>query len=251
MRELFPTELLDKGFELPEGCFAWQYADLPDVLQTIVGENEAILGGTMWAIRDGKAFNPFTTLEENYEFPVWNTKPQKTDEDWTVYCRRTFEESLSEISSLKLDEIVKENKGELVLFRPVFAGMNDPLLWVPRDKHDNVRAQAAIAAGYPAVEPVLPELLEWLQDTNWPVAQTLAPFLASIGPPLIPHIKKIFETDDEMWKYRIIQEILTESRVNTEALKPQLERIVNSPTKSELDEGLDVEAKEILELFGL
>jgi hypothetical protein len=251
MMELFPTVLLDKGFELPGGSFAWTYVHLPEVLRTIAAGDKAILGGTVWTIKDGKAFNPFSMFEENFEFPVWNTKPQNTQEDWTGYCRRTLDESLSEISSLKLEEIVKENKGEFVLFRPVFAGMNDPLLWVPRDKHDIARAEAAITAGYPAVEPILWELLEWMQDTNWPVAQILAPFLAKIGLPLIPHIRKIFETADEMWKYRIISEILAESRVVTEALKTQLERIVNSPTQSELEEELDVQAREVLQLFGL
>ncbi|HLA95961.1 MAG TPA: DUF5071 domain-containing protein, partial [Pyrinomonadaceae bacterium] len=111
--------------------------------------------------------------------------------------------------------------------------------------------EAAIAAGYPAVEPVLPQLLEWLQDMNWPVAQTLATFLAGIGPPLIPHVKKIFETDDEIWKYWVIREILTESQPLTEALQTELKRIASYPTKSELEEELDVEAREVLELHRL
>ena len=40
---------------------------------------------------------------------------------------------------------------------------------IPRNKHDLRRARVLVALGYPAVAPVLPELLEWLQDLNWPV----------------------------------------------------------------------------------
>src|SRR4051794_23281462 len=65
--------------------------------------------------------------------------------------------------------------------------MGDVQHLIPQNKFDLKRAQAAVEVGYPAVAPILPELLEWLQDYNWPVAHILAPFLASIGEPLVPH----------------------------------------------------------------
>ena len=63
---------------------------------------------------------------------------------------------------------------------------------VPSSKGDLPAAKRAVAAGWPAVEPVLPELLEWIQDVNWPVAPVLMPFLASLGDPLVPHLRPIF-----------------------------------------------------------
>jgi uncharacterized protein DUF5071 len=84
----------------------------------------------------------------------------------------------------------------------------DPKDLIPRTKTDYERVQAVKEAGYPAVEPILPELLEWMQDYNWPVAQGLQPLLASIGEPLAPHIRPIFKTDDALWKYWILEKIV-------------------------------------------
>lgn len=121
---------------------------------------------------------------------------------------------------------------------------------VPLDKHDHEAAERAIAAGYPAVESVLPSLLEWMQDINWPVAQTLAPFLASIGEPLIPHLKTIFETDDEIWKAWIISEIVRESSPLAKAFREYLERVADHPTPDEDGEYVSDIASEVLKRHG-
>lgn len=70
---------------------------------------------------------------------------------------------------------------------------------VPTHKKDLERAEAAVKAGYPAVEPILGRLIEWLQDCNWPVAHVLAPFLESVGAPLVPHIWRVLRTNDDIW----------------------------------------------------
>src|SRR3954454_25322905 len=54
---------------------------------------------------------------------------------------------------------------------------SDPRQLLPRDKLDVAGARAVIALGYPAVAPVLGDLLEWLQDCNWPVSRPIADFL--------------------------------------------------------------------------
>ena len=43
----------------------------------------------------------------------------------------------------------------------------DPRDLLPRHKSDRERTRAIIGLGYPAVAPVLPEQLTWLQDGNW------------------------------------------------------------------------------------
>jgi hypothetical protein len=118
---------------------------------------------------------------------------------------------------------------------------------VPRYKHDVERAEAAIKAGYPKVAPILPDLLEWLQDMNWTVAKPLAPFLASIGEPLIPHIRDILKTDDNIWKYWVLSYVVAESTELAKAFRPELERFVKSPSEDERAEGLNEIALEILE----
>ncbi|MEZ5344476.1 MAG: DUF5071 domain-containing protein [Pyrinomonadaceae bacterium] len=127
---------------------------------------------------------------------------------------------------------------------------SDIRLLIPKDKHDIENAQRAIEIGYPAVEPILPELLEWLQDLNWPVARVLAPFLSSVGKPLVPYICEIFKTDDDMWKYWIITTILEESVELANAFRNEIERIAYSPTDNEKDERLNDTALDLLKKYG-
>ena len=122
---------------------------------------------------------------------------------------------------------------------------------VPTSKRDLARAQAAVDAGYPAVAPILGELMEWLKDYNWPVAHILAPFLASIGEPLVPHIWRVLRTDDEIWKYWVIG-ILIPALPEAVAgeFRSELSRLCHDPQPPERGEELDTRAREVLEQFG-
>ena len=122
--------------------------------------------------------------------------------------------------------------------------------FVPMHKHDHDAARRAIKAGYPAVESVLPNLLEWLQDMNWPVAQTLAPFLASIGEPLIPHLIKIFETDDEIWQAWILSQNVEDSPILAQEFREYIERLANDRSNEGDREWLRENAIEILTKYG-
>jgi hypothetical protein len=128
--------------------------------------------------------------------------------------------------------------------------MSDPQSLVPIDKGDTERAQAAVRAGYPAIEPVLPELLEWLQDCNWPVAAVLSPFLESIGSPIIPYLRPIMSSDDLVWKYWIIERIMGSSREVAEAFRGDLERLAHSPTDEEHLNELHERAAFVLQMHG-
>lgn len=109
----------------------------------------------------------------------------------------------------------------------------DPRRWVPRHKHDHEHVRQAIAAGWPAVAPVLPELLQWLQDMNWPVAKGLTPFLASIGEPLVPEIRRIIATDDVMWKCWVVQELVKPNPAVLATLRPDLVAIATMEPRDE------------------
>lgn len=121
---------------------------------------------------------------------------------------------------------------------------------VPKSKHDLVAAKAAVKAGYPAVEPVLDELTEWLQDSNWPVAHILAPFLASLGRPMIPSIDFVFSTDDDVWKYWMITCLIGKNSELFDHYKPLLIRIATNPSENEKREELDEVARDALDENG-
>lgn len=128
--------------------------------------------------------------------------------------------------------------------------MSDIKTLIPRHKSDLDRANAAVAAGFPKVAPILPDLLKWLKDINWPVAHVLSPFLASIGTPLIPHIKHILETDDEIWQYWIILLIIKDSPDVATTFRIELERLAKAPTERETKEELNEVAQEVLQKYG-
>jgi hypothetical protein len=117
---------------------------------------------------------------------------------------------------------------------------------LPRNKFDTANAEAVVAAGYPAVEPLLPRLIEWLQDANWPVARVLAPFLAGIGAHMEPHVRQVLQTTDEIWKYWVLECMVGSSSELRLLLQPELERIAFNPTEGEAGEELNVLAQSLL-----
>lgn len=118
---------------------------------------------------------------------------------------------------------------------------------LPRNKHDTDNAAALVAAGWESVVTVMPQILEWMQDRNWPVTQVFQPFLANVGVRLAPFVSAIFETDDNVWKYNILVDIVGKSPELATALRADIERMANSPTTGEQLEGIPEEAQEILE----
>lgn len=120
---------------------------------------------------------------------------------------------------------------------------------IPRDKFDVERAQAAIEAGYPAVASILYDLLGWIQDMSWPVADVIAPLLASIGEPLAPHIERAFATGDEIWKNWIVFFVIGKSPELAHIFRAQLEQFAHAPTSSESVECVDEYARGVLLQF--
>ena len=108
----------------------------------------------------------------------------------------------------------------------------------PKGKDDIETARRAVAAGYPAVEPILYELLGWLADCNWEVAHELFDFLASIGAPLAPHIRRAFSGDDYVWQYWLLG-LFRESPELYSIFRADIHRIASAPTENEHINQLD------------
>lgn len=117
---------------------------------------------------------------------------------------------------------------------------------LPRDKHDTQHAQALIALSWEELRPAMPQILEWVQDANWPVAAVLLPYLAGIGPRLAPYIKTVLASDDEQWKYFVLLGIVRHSPKLAFELGGELNRLAHAPTFGELEEGVAEVAREML-----
>jgi hypothetical protein len=127
---------------------------------------------------------------------------------------------------------------------------DSPMLSLPLPTHkaDVVAAEQLVAAGMPAVEPMLGPLLEWFQDYNWPVAQVLAPLFEGMGSEAVPHIQCVLGSDDEVWKYWLVTVILPRlSPAAQRALRPELERIAQRPTDGERREEVWLEVQGYLD----
>ena len=119
---------------------------------------------------------------------------------------------------------------------------------LPRSKFDIERAKQLSNLGLPTLEPYLGELFTWLQDGNWPVAPPVASFLRSLGLVIVPHVRKILQGKDDIWKMWVLRFIIdTDDLVVANTLRDEIERIAKNPTQGESIEGAQAIAREIWE----
>lgn len=67
---------------------------------------------------------------------------------------------------------------------------------IPKGKGDFDSLKALRELDIERVKLILPELMKWLQDINWPVARALSKDLAEYGSILLPHIRYVLSSGD-------------------------------------------------------
>lgn len=118
---------------------------------------------------------------------------------------------------------------------------------IPKTKSDYERVGLLKKAGKEKILPILPQLLEWLQDMNWPIAQDIEDIIADYEEHLIPHIRTVMSSNDGGWKYFLLHGLI--NRLSNERLlelKPDLVRMKFFPTDDEIDEELAKKIEELL-----
>ena len=127
--------------------------------------------------------------------------------------------------------------------------MTDARALVPKDKCDGSHIEELKRLSDGEIEPILPRLLAWIQDINWPVAAELLPVLAQRQTALLPLIREILrvEETDDVWKYWILTSLAPLfSEESVQSLRPALERIVTAPTRGEIEEEVTSAAASLL-----
>ncbi|RVD74074.1 MAG: DUF5071 domain-containing protein [Mesorhizobium sp.] len=125
--------------------------------------------------------------------------------------------------------------------------MIDAKRLLPRSKHDLDSIPLIVEAGYPAIAPILDELLDWTADGNWPVARPLADFLASLGPPLIDPVSRILRGTDGTHKWHCMSLILHKLPIDVLGeLEEDLRRLADYPSEDDKREEIDIAAREVL-----
>lgn len=142
---------------------------------------------------------------------------------------------------------VRQKVATLLAAADFFAKMRPVPLPMITGKGDIKNLDRLIDIGYPGVAPVLPFMIEWLQDMNWPVAHRLERFLVSIGQPVLAEVRRVFATDDEVWKYWCIGLLNGMDLSIVEELRPELTELAFRPTPAEEHEEVAQQARELLQ----
>ncbi len=120
---------------------------------------------------------------------------------------------------------------------------------IPKNKFDNSTIEKLKELSDEEIESILPELLKWIQDINWPVANEILPVLALHQEKLAIYILKVLNGKDEIWKYWIIEKLLPLFiDKNLIPLIPTIEKIAETPTSTEYFEDVNEVAKEFLKM---
>ncbi|CAM4246910.1 DUF5071 domain-containing protein [Paenibacillus xylanexedens] len=119
---------------------------------------------------------------------------------------------------------------------------------LPSDKHDFEAVNKLNEFRNEELKVIIPELMEWLQDGNWPIYKPVEDLLLRLGEDLIPHIKDVLQTQDSTWEYFILVGLIDRLPVShLSMLRSDLVRILESPTHDEILEELDEVVLELLE----
>ncbi len=122
---------------------------------------------------------------------------------------------------------------------------------IPKDKSDCSSIPTLKVIDITMVNPILGELLEWIQDMNWPVAKELWEILPRFHKGLIPHIKAVLNSDDDIWKCYTLSLVRNFPIDTIQELSIEIKRIAKNPTVGEILEETNVFALEIIKEFNL
>lgn len=122
---------------------------------------------------------------------------------------------------------------------------------LPKDKFDHEAIQRLSRRPPEELVLLLPELLEWTADINWPICRDAIELILTIPEHIIELIRKILQTTDEGWKCTCLDYVVPGLPLEQQQqrLRPELERIAYKPTQEETDEGTRGSAKEVLRLI--
>ena len=115
---------------------------------------------------------------------------------------------------------------------------------IPKHKDDQKVIEGLKKLSFEQLEPIIPDLLIWLQDMNWPIAGPVADILKPFADKIAPEIIKILKTDDGVWKYRVL--LVFAKNTTDPVLLTEIERIAKFPSRDEIEDEVDLTAIAIL-----
>ena len=101
---------------------------------------------------------------------------------------------------------------------------------------------------YKELKPIIPELLIWLQDINWPVAKPISEYLKPMLPDILEELKPILNGNDSIWKYNILNIFFIETKSTYwKMISENIENLAFNPSDNDAKEEVNLLAKQILQ----
>lgn len=101
--------------------------------------------------------------------------------------------------------------------------------------------------GYPRVKSIIPELLQWIQDMNWPGAKEIVDLLITIDDAIVPYVKQVLKSEDGIWIIWLLSEVI--SKWNKELIiqiKDDLLELAMTMDNNLIIEGVDIQALKLI-----
>jgi hypothetical protein len=101
--------------------------------------------------------------------------------------------------------------------------------------------------GYPRVKSIIPELLEWIQDINWPGSKEIVDLLTTVDYEIVPYVKQILKSGDGIWITWLLSEVISKWDNNLRAqIKDNLLELAITMDNNLIIEGVDIKALKLL-----
>jgi hypothetical protein len=120
--------------------------------------------------------------------------------------------------------------------------------YIPKTKDDISAIYELEKQSLFEIKPDVKILLEWMQDMHWDVSIGIMNYFKKYINQIDNEIIEILASSDEEWKYNILYFLIKDSNVEnfSKDLMVIIKRIAYKPNPSEIEEGLDVLAQNIL-----
>lgn len=126
--------------------------------------------------------------------------------------------------------------------------MKDLKNLLPGNKNDVEQAKKLKDLDRSQVLLLLPDLIGYTKDINWPVAPIVVETLLRFPTEIIPSVQAVLAEDDDNWKWFLLNYLVSKLPLDSKFhFKGYLIRVAETPTESEMAEELDYLSKSILE----
>ena len=121
-------------------------------------------------------------------------------------------------------------------------------LFIPVSKHDFEALERIKNAEIDKIQEVLPQIFDWIEDINWPIAPELVKILVRFDEMIIPYVIDLIHKPDGLRECSVYYHMIPLlSKRQLCLLREELERVANKPSHFEKNEEYDKIALQYLQ----